>query len=100
MHNQQPDETPAKALSIFRHRGGRLALRFTLFSRFLGVGHNEPRGTVQIVGDGLHDVLRMRFDQPHVPRRAPVKPSAHGAKRALYPASRPANPCVELLLAR
>ena len=52
------------------------------------------------MGDGLHDVLRMRFGQPHVPRRAPAKPSAHGAKRAPNPASRPADPRVELLLAR
>ena len=52
------------------------------------------------MGDGLHDVLRMRFGQPHVPRRAPVEPSAHGAKRALDAAPRPADPRVELLLAR
>ena len=72
--------------------------RFSLV--YLGVGHNELRGAVQVVGDGLHDVLRMRSGQSHVPRRAPVKPLAHGAKRALDLASRPANPRVELLLAR
>lgn len=38
--------------------------------RFLGVGHNKPLGAIQVVGDGLHSVLRMRFDLPHVPRRA------------------------------
>ena len=34
-------------------------------SFFLGVGHNEPWGAVQVVGDGLHDVPRMRFGKPH-----------------------------------
>ena len=74
------------------------ASRFSLV--YLGVGHNEPRGAVQVVGDGLHDVLRIRFGRPDVPRRAPVEPLAHGAKRALDPAPRPADPRVELLLAR
>ena len=123
-------ETPAKALSIFSppwmgnflsEPAGRVRYRIetrlefalqpppcgafspalqAFLSFFLGVGHNKPRGAVQVVGDGLHDVLRMRFGQPHVPRRAPMEPSAHGAKRALNPAPRPANPRVELLRAR
>lgn len=44
-----------------------------LFSCFLGVGLNKPWGVVQVVGEGLQNLYRVRFGQPHVPRRALVE---------------------------
>lgn len=49
------------------------------------------------MGDGFNGALRTRFGLPHVLRCTPVEPSAHGDKRALNPASRLANPSIELL---
>ena len=41
------------------------------------IGHNNPRRLVQVVGDSLHDVLRVRLGQPHISCRPGPEPLVH-----------------------
>lgn len=41
------------------------------------IGHNNPRRSVQVVGDSLHDVLRVRLGQPHISCHPGPEPLVH-----------------------
>ena len=41
------------------------------------IGHNNPRCSVQVVGDSLHDVLCVRLGQPHISCHPGPEPPVH-----------------------
>ena len=41
------------------------------------IGHNNPRRSVQVVGDSLHDVLCVRLGQPHISCHPGPEPPVH-----------------------
>ena len=71
-----------------------------MFSPLLDtIGHNNPRRAVQVVGNGLHDVLRVRLGQPDIPRDVGPEPPVHRAVSPFHRVAELANGLVHRSLA-
>lgn len=65
-----------KGKNSWKMRLGRASLTH-IFPLFDAIGHNDPWRAVQVVGDCLHDVLRVCPGQSHIPCHTGPEPPVH-----------------------